>query len=74
MGRLQLAVRDPARAVQFLQRCVHADPEVPNGWYSLGTAPEAVAVVYQRQLEVVPGHRQAAARLADATIRLGAGR
>jgi 4-amino-4-deoxy-L-arabinose transferase-like glycosyltransferase len=78
LGRLELAMRDPARAVHYLDRCVRSDPLLPNAWFSLGVAQEAMgnlpaaAAVFQRQLEVVPGHREAARRLAEVTVRLGA--
>jgi len=68
-GKLRLRTRDAAGAVASASRCVKANPYTPDGWYLLGLAREAsgdaagAQEAYRTQLQYVPGHEGARARL-----------
>ncbi len=69
MGRLQLAKGNWALSVDLLMRCLNRNPRYPQGWFSLGQAYGAggklteAARAYRRQLDIVPGHVEAARQL-----------
>ena len=71
MGRLQLANGRWRFSADLLTRCVKQDPWYPQAWFSLGEAYRAggnlteAANAYRKQIEIVPGHTEAARSLAE---------
>jgi 4-amino-4-deoxy-L-arabinose transferase-like glycosyltransferase len=71
MGRLQLANGRWWLSTDFLTRCVMQNPRYPQAWFSLGNAYRAsgnlteAARAYRKQIEMVPGHTEAARLLVD---------
>lgn len=70
LGTLELRSNAAAQAVQYALRCVQANPAFPDGWYLVGLAFEAsgdrrqALAALRRQIDIVPGHELARARLA----------
>ena len=66
MGRLQLAKGQWRLSADLLTRCVMQNPRYPQAWFSLGEAHRAgghltdAANAYRKQIEIVPGHSEAA--------------
>ena len=66
MGRLQLAKGQWRLSADLLTRCVMQNPRYPQAWFSLGEAYRAsghlteAANAYRKQIEIVPGHSEAA--------------
>ena len=69
MGKICLRTRDARGALEYTSRAVRANPMVLDGWYLYGMAREAngdlagAREAYRRQLQMVPGHEGARARL-----------
>lgn len=69
MGRLQLANGRRWISADLLARCVKQDPAYPQAWFSLGEAYRMdgnlsdAANAYRKQIEMVPGHSEAARAL-----------
>ena len=69
MGRLQLANGRWWISADLLTRCVKQDPAYPQAWFSLGEAYRMdgnlseAANAYRKQIEIVPGHTEAARAL-----------
>jgi len=69
-GELGLRTGEWAGARDAYAECLRADPRYPDAWYHLGLAlerlgePARAAAAYRSQVEAVPGHTLAAARLA----------
>ncbi|MBI4522604.1 MAG: glycosyltransferase family 39 protein [Deltaproteobacteria bacterium] len=76
MGRFQLAKGNWFLSVALLRQCLSRNPRYPQGWFSLGQAYYAggklteAARAYQKQIEVVPGHLEAARLLLDVQHQL----
>ncbi len=69
MGQVTLRSGEIGESLRYFKECVDTNPGYPNGWYWFGQALEAAgnriqaAAAYMRQLEFVPGHRDASERL-----------
>lgn len=69
MGKICLRTRDAQGAVEYTSRALRVNPMVMDGWYLHGMAREAsgdaagAREAYRKQLEIVPGHEGARARL-----------
>ena len=65
LGVCYLEIRQPATALEALERSLHADPEQPDTHYVLGSACgtlgqlERAAACYRRALELDPDHAKA---------------
>ena len=69
MGKICLRTRDATGALNYTARAVRSNPMVVDGWYLYGMALEAngdlagAREAYRQQLQIVPGHEGARARL-----------
>ena len=69
LGSLHLRTGDTAGALMYLQQAVRADERYPNAWFMLGLANEKLQNLeearrcFWRQLDIMPGHRQAMTHL-----------
>ena len=69
MGQVTMRSGQVGESLGYFKECVDASPGYPNGWYWYGRALELAgnriqaAAAYMRQLEFVPGHREASERL-----------
>jgi tetratricopeptide (TPR) repeat protein len=80
MGRLQLAKGYWRVSADLLTRCLGHNQRYPQAWFSLGQAYQTggllvdAANAYRKQLELVPGHLEAAQMLAEIEVALARSR